>query len=72
MQITGRREGSEQLFKIDVLRGRGDESLPQSHTCMFVIHLPEYSSEEVCMYVCMYDTCIYKVLLSEYSNEEVR
>ncbi|EKX39710.1 hypothetical protein GUITHDRAFT_76204, partial [Guillardia theta CCMP2712] len=34
-------------LKIELLSGRGDESLPEAHTCFFAIDLPKYSSEEV-------------------------
>ena len=33
-------------LKLDLLSGRGDEALPEAHTCFFSIDLPEYSSEE--------------------------
>jgi hypothetical protein len=35
-----------QPFTIDC-SGRGDHSLPNSHTCMFQLHLPRYSTPEV-------------------------
>jgi len=31
-------------FKIELLHGRGDEALPEAHTCFFTIDLPHYSS----------------------------
>eukprot|EP00960_Hanusia_phi_P049409 759541-Hanusia_phi.AAC.1 len=34
-------------LKIELLSGRGDESLPEAHTCFFAIDLPKYSCEEV-------------------------
>ena len=34
-------------FKIELLHGRGDEALPEAHTCFFTIDLPQYSSEHI-------------------------
>ena len=34
-------------FKIELLHGRGDEALPEAHTCFFTIDLPQYSSTQV-------------------------
>jgi hypothetical protein len=42
---AGRGEGK--LLKVHALRGRGDDALPEAHTCFFSIDLPNYSSEGV-------------------------
>jgi len=34
-------------FRIELLHGRGDEALPEAHTCFFTIDLPQYSSTRV-------------------------
>ena len=34
-------------FRIELLHGRGDEALPEAHTCFFTIDLPQYSSTKV-------------------------
>lgn len=37
----------QEKHRLTLLRGKGDESLPISHTCFFTIDLPQYSSFEV-------------------------
>jgi hypothetical protein len=34
-------------FKMELLHGRGDEALPEAHTCFFTLDLPEYSTLHV-------------------------
>ena len=34
-------------FTIDSQGGTDDQKLPQSHTCMFQLHLPRYSSKQI-------------------------
>ena len=41
-------------LRIELLHGRGDEALPEAHTCFFTIDLPQYSSTKVCRDKLMY------------------